>query len=165
MIHDTQSAQISQKQDGHNMYAISKTTCSPGYHHNGFVATHALGHMMCGYVRWCTLCAQVHELPQSHCGDNWKGTLFSWLHIYIERERKKERNIYICMYLSFQIKYKFRLMHPMLEHSVTHNSTISQNLLKRIEKNIMNYRFTFPHWLFHFLSLLYWTTLFLLFSY
>ena len=23
-------------------------------------------------------CAQVHELPQSHCGDNPEGTLFSW---------------------------------------------------------------------------------------
>ena len=23
-----------------------KTICPPGYHHNGFVATHALGHMM-----------------------------------------------------------------------------------------------------------------------
>ena len=23
-----------------------KTMCSPGYHHNGFVATHAFGHMM-----------------------------------------------------------------------------------------------------------------------
>ena len=22
----------------------------PGYHHNGFVATHALGHMMYGYI-------------------------------------------------------------------------------------------------------------------
>ena len=36
------------------------------------------------------------------------------------------------MYLSFQIKDHFRLMRPMLEHSVTHNSTISQDLLKRI---------------------------------
>ena len=44
--------------------------CPPGYHHNGFVATHALGHS-------CTSCAQVHELPQSHCGDNREGTLFS----------------------------------------------------------------------------------------
>ena len=26
-------------------------------------------------------CAQVHELPQSHCGDNREGTLFSRLHI------------------------------------------------------------------------------------
>ena len=30
-----------------------------------------------------TLCAQVHQLPQSHCGDNREGALFSWLHIYI----------------------------------------------------------------------------------
>ena len=49
-----------------------KTMCPPGYHHNGFVTTHALGHMMN-----CTSCAQVHELPQSHCGDNREGTLFS----------------------------------------------------------------------------------------
>ena len=40
-----------------------KTMCPPGYHHNGFVATHALG--------------QVNELSQSHCGDNREGTLFS----------------------------------------------------------------------------------------
>ena len=51
-------------------YVIMKTMCPPGYHHNGFVATHALGHMMYG-------CAQMHELPQSHCGDNREGTLFS----------------------------------------------------------------------------------------
>ena len=53
-----------------------KTMCPPGYHHNGFVATHVLGHMM--YSSSCTSCAQVHELPQSHyCGDNREGTLFS----------------------------------------------------------------------------------------
>ena len=27
------------------IYVIMKTMCPPGYHHNGFVATHALGHM------------------------------------------------------------------------------------------------------------------------
>ena len=27
-----------------------KTMCPPGYHHNGYVATHALGHMMYGYT-------------------------------------------------------------------------------------------------------------------
>ena len=27
-----------------------KTMCPTGYHHNGFVATHALGHMMYGYT-------------------------------------------------------------------------------------------------------------------
>ena len=26
-----------------------KTMCPPGYHHNGFVATHALGHMKYTY--------------------------------------------------------------------------------------------------------------------
>ena len=51
-----------------------KTMCPPGYHYNGFVATHALGHMM--YDNH-TSCAQVHELPQSHCGDNREGILFS----------------------------------------------------------------------------------------
>ena len=25
-----------------------KTMCPPGYHHNGLVATHAIGHMMYG---------------------------------------------------------------------------------------------------------------------
>ena len=33
-----------------DIYAIMKTMCPPGYHHNGFVATHALGHMMYGYT-------------------------------------------------------------------------------------------------------------------
>ena len=27
-----------------------KTMCPPGYHHNGSVATHALGHIMYGYI-------------------------------------------------------------------------------------------------------------------
>ena len=53
------------------IYVIMKTMCPPGYHHNDFVATHAFGHMMYGS------CAQVYELPQSHCGDNREGTLFS----------------------------------------------------------------------------------------
>ena len=39
---------VSQKQDECNLYGIMKTMCPPGYHHNGFVATHALGHMMYG---------------------------------------------------------------------------------------------------------------------
>ena len=49
-----------------------KTMCLPGYHHSGFAATQALGHTM-----YHTSCAQVHELPQSHCGDKREGTLFS----------------------------------------------------------------------------------------
>ena len=44
------SAQISQKQDGHNIYAIMKTMCLPSYHHNDFVSTHALRQMMYSYI-------------------------------------------------------------------------------------------------------------------
>ena len=48
MIHNTQSAQISQKQDGRNIYVIMRTMCPPNYHHNGFMVTHTLGQMMYG---------------------------------------------------------------------------------------------------------------------
>ena len=47
-IDNIQNAQISQKQDERNIYAVMKKMCPPGYHHNDFVATHALGHMMYG---------------------------------------------------------------------------------------------------------------------
>ena len=50
VIHDTQSAQISQKQDEGNIYVIMKTMCTPGYHHNGFVETQELGHVMYGSI-------------------------------------------------------------------------------------------------------------------
>ena len=78
MIHDTGSDQISQKQDGRNIHVIMKTMCPPRYHHNGFLATNALGHVVynlsaSAYPHH----TQVHELPQSHCGDNLEGTLFS----------------------------------------------------------------------------------------
>ena len=45
-----------------------KTMYPPGYHRNGFVATHTLRHMMYDYR---TSCAQVHELPQNHCKPLW----------------------------------------------------------------------------------------------
>ena len=46
------------------MYVIMKTICPPGYHHNGFVATHALGHMMYGWDL-STLCVVYHLWPQT----------------------------------------------------------------------------------------------------
>ena len=45
-----QSTQISQKQDGHKKHVIMKIICPPGYHHSGFVTTHAPGHMMYVYT-------------------------------------------------------------------------------------------------------------------
>ena len=44
----------------------------------------------CTWAHDPTSCAQVHDLRQSHCGDNRQCT-FSWLHIYIYRERERER--------------------------------------------------------------------------
>ena len=34
----------------YNIYVIIKTICPPGCHHNGIVATHALGHIVYGYT-------------------------------------------------------------------------------------------------------------------
>ena len=57
------------------------------YNHENDVPSRLSPQWLCGNS--CTWahdvrfsCAQVHELPQSHCGDNREGTLFSWLHIY-----------------------------------------------------------------------------------
>ena len=36
--------------------------CPPGYHHNDFVATHALGHMM--YGSSCAVHSTVHHVPK-----------------------------------------------------------------------------------------------------
>ena len=33
-----------------HVYAFMKTMCPPGYHNNDFVAIHAFGHMMYGYI-------------------------------------------------------------------------------------------------------------------
>ena len=64
--HDTQSAQISQKQNEHNIYVIMKTMCPPIYHHNGFVVTHALGHMIYGSHDVHIMCAHhVHIMYTS----------------------------------------------------------------------------------------------------
>ena len=46
-------------------------------------------------------CAQVYELPPSHCGDNREGTLFSWLHIY--------KNLYGKKPFDFVISYVVNL--------------------------------------------------------
>ena len=41
---------LSEFLNGYNIYVIMKTMYPPGYHHNGFMATIALGHMMYGYT-------------------------------------------------------------------------------------------------------------------
>ena len=48
-----------------------KTMRPPCYHDKGFLATHALEHMI----------AQVQKLLQSHCGDNEESTLLYYAHL------------------------------------------------------------------------------------
>ena len=87
MIHNIQSAQISQKQDGHSIYVIMKMMWPPRSH-NGFAWQ--LMYLDCWalfgslVLAMCnrTSCSKGHELPQNHCGDNLEGTLFSWLYMY-----------------------------------------------------------------------------------
>ena len=96
VIEDTQSAQISQKQDERNIYVyeIMKRMWPPGYHQNGFCGnSYTWAHD--GHISR-TSCTLVHELPQSHCSDDWEGILFSWSYIYI----------YIYIYI-FVCVYKY----------------------------------------------------------
>ena len=66
---------------------ICVQSCPPCYRHNG------VGKMAWAHDEQCcnrTSGAQVHDLPQSHCG-NREGKLFwlFWLHIYM----------YVCIYI------------------------------------------------------------------
>ena len=65
----TQSAQILQKRDERNIYAVMKTIFPPGCLHSGFVVTHALGQMMCTHVPKCMSChkAIVVITRRAHC--------------------------------------------------------------------------------------------------
>ena len=94
MINDTQSVQISQKQDGRNIYAIMKKMCPPGYYYNGFVATRALGHMMYITVYHVLKCVNCHKAIEvitgrAHCFHNC-----IYLYIFISI------SIYIYIYIS-----------------------------------------------------------------
>ena len=65
MIHNTQSAQISQKQDERNSYAIMKTMYPPGYHDN-------FGYQQCVTVHHVPQCMSFHKAivvisGRAHC--------------------------------------------------------------------------------------------------
>ena len=94
----THSAQISQKQDGHNIITIMKTMCPFGYHHNGFAANHALGHMMDG------LYGTVHHVPK--CISCHKARVHCFHDcIYI----------YIYTYSKVNIRNEFHIFRPFLD--------------------------------------------------
>ena len=93
MIHDTQSAQISQRQDERNIYVIMKTMCPPRNHHNGFVASDALGHMMYGYTLLVPMNQRVlNKLSKEH---NISGHKRSTTHRVLKYHRSKMSVMYM----------------------------------------------------------------------
>ena len=66
----------------------------------------------------CSSCAQVYELPQSHCGDNREGTLFSWLHIYYAHLDSVRFEPSVCRG-SLMTTY-IMLIAQLVEHSLIH---------------------------------------------
>ena len=55
-----------------------------------------------------TSCAQVHELPQSNCGDNGKGKQIVCFYDYIY-------NIYMCVYIYI---YIYMYIYTHISHTV-----------------------------------------------
>ena len=66
-----------------------KTMCPPGYHHNGFVATHALGHMMYGDVH-DVHDETVHHVPKCMSCHKAIMVITGWAHCFHD-----------CIYITF----------------------------------------------------------------
>ena len=127
MIHETQSAQISQKQDGHNIYVQSWKQCTLPV-----ITTIYLWQLMHldTWCTWCASCPQVDELPQSHCGGNQEGTLFSRLNIYI---------------------YIYSIWYKLVHFSLLLNPAIQTmgNTLNILHPGRMEQDESHPHFVFH----------------
>ena len=63
-------------------------------------------------------CAEVHELPQSHCGDNREGTLFPWLHIYYTHFASVRLEHSVCRWSLMTTN--ITLLALLMEHSLVH---------------------------------------------
>ena len=63
-------------------YVIMKTMRSPGYHHNGFVATHELGHMMYSYTLLVPMNQRVLNKPSKEhniSGHKWYICIYKYI--------------------------------------------------------------------------------------
>ena len=67
-----------------------KTMCPPGYHHNGFVATHALGHMMYGlyiyiyiYIYYLYIFIYIYIYIYINIRNRIRSSIMSYSNIYI----------------------------------------------------------------------------------
>ena len=60
-----------------------KTMCPPGYHHNGFVATHALGHMMYGSTLLVPMNQRVLNKQSKERNYIYIYSVYIYIYIYI----------------------------------------------------------------------------------
>ena len=52
-----------------------------------------------------TSSAQMHELPQSRCGDNREGTFFSWLHITLRSSSSGRFSVLCVLWITYDHLY------------------------------------------------------------
>ena len=107
-------SQISQKQDERLYYAPIKhlyyALCLACWAFFGLLVQ-----AMCNR----TSCAQVHESPQSHCGDNREDTLFSWLHIYLRSSCFCEFWVLCVSWITYDHLYTIKLFPSLIKCSIS----------------------------------------------
>ena len=96
--------------------------CLPGYHHNGFVTTHALGHMMCRTVHHVPKCISHHKAigvvtGRGHCFHDCK-----YVYIYIYYMYVLYIYVYICIILKQGYAFIFITRTIVLESPTETNS-------------------------------------------
>ena len=84
-----------------NMHVIMKTMCLPSYHHNGFVATDALGHRMYGY----TLLVQMNQIVPNKLSKKHNISPHKWstTHRLLKSLRNKMSIIYMYIHNTYNI--------------------------------------------------------------
>ena len=152
MIHDIQSAQISQKKDGRNIYVIMKTMCPSGYHRNGIVATHALGHMMYNYKLLVPINQRVlnkQNKVRNISGHKWYAT-----HRVLKSHRRKMGVIYLQSWKKFAFLVITTIALRQLMHLgtwCTFGHTLLLPMNQRVlnkqnkERNISGYKWSTTH--------------------
>ena len=113
------------------MYAIMKTMYPPGYHHNGFVASHALGHMIygCGDKRQgydiyiCILCIIQFNYVWKALHDLMN--LIAWMDTYYLQ------NIYDDDFSTrnhvFHYYFTFKIQHSSFIQNIFHKAHLLEN--------------------------------------
>ena len=95
--------------------------CPPGYHHNGFVATNALGHMMYGYTLLAPMNQDRHNNIQS--AQIW--------------QKQDEHNIYTIMKTvcprGYHMMYGYTLLVPINQDG--HNDTQSAQIWEKHDEH------------------------------